>query len=124
MATMKAWINPLACIPLELPQPTDPPTPEAARLLDYLFAPESEATAEAFARRYREVASVAAAFPIAPAEPTILGKLVWPLRHALYLRVRTSRSRSPTSDSGPAISTLDRGASETPIRTRLSTMQR
>jgi hypothetical protein len=83
MATMRGWINPLACIPLELPQPTDPPSPDAAQLLEYLFAPESEATAEAFARRYREVASVAAAFPIAPAEPTILGKLVWPLRHAL-----------------------------------------
>lgn len=83
MATMRAWINPLACIPLELPQPTDPSTPDAAQLLEYLFAPEADATAEAFVRRYREIAFVAAAFPIAPAVPTILKKLVWPLRHAL-----------------------------------------
>jgi hypothetical protein len=83
MATMRAWINPLACIPIELPQATDQATPDAGRLLAYLFAPEAEVTPEAFVRRYREVAFVAAAFPFAPAEPTILGKLVWPLRHAL-----------------------------------------
>lgn len=83
MATMRAWINPLRCIPVDVPQPGDPPTPSAAQLLDYLFAPEGERTTEAFVGRYREVVSVAAAFPFAPAEPNILQKLVWPLRHAV-----------------------------------------
>ncbi len=83
MSTMRAWINPLRCNAIDVPQPGDPPTPDAARLLDYLFAPEAERTTDAFVSRYREVVSVAAAFPFAPAEPTILQKLVWPLRHAL-----------------------------------------
>lgn len=42
MATMRAWINPLRCIPVDVPQPGDPPTPDAARLLDWLFAPDAE----------------------------------------------------------------------------------
>jgi hypothetical protein len=83
MPTMSAWINPLRCIPIDAPQPGGAPTPDASELLDYLFAPEAERTAEAFAGRYRDVVSVAAAFPFAPAEPTLLQKLVWPLRHAI-----------------------------------------
>lgn len=84
MPTIRAWINPLACIPLELPpSPNTSPSPGASELLKYLFAPEAEGTVEAFVRRYREVASLPKAFPFAPAEPEILDKLVWPLRHAI-----------------------------------------
>ncbi|HET8540109.1 MAG TPA: hypothetical protein VFL83_09595, partial [Anaeromyxobacter sp.] len=83
MATMRAWINPLRCIPIALPQPGDPPTPGAGPLLHYLFDQQAERTGEAFVRRYREVEHVAAAFPFAPDEPSVLQKLVWPLHHAL-----------------------------------------
>ena len=84
MGTLRAQINPLRCLPIDLPQVTkDAPSPDAARLFEYLFDPDAEQSVEAFVRRYREVEPVAAAFPFAPAEPAILGKLMWPLRHAL-----------------------------------------
>ncbi len=81
--TFIAQVNPLRCIPIDLPQPGEPATPDAAKLLDYLLAPDAERTTDAFVRRYREVAAVAAAFPVAPAERSILQKLLWPLRHAI-----------------------------------------
>jgi hypothetical protein len=50
-------------------------------LLDYLCAPELDRGADAFVSRHREVAGIRDLFG-APAEPSILAKLVWPLRHA------------------------------------------
>jgi hypothetical protein len=61
-------------------QATDIPQPD--RLLDYLYAPEVDRSPAAFVARYKEIAAVPDPFPIVPAEPTILQKLVWPLRHA------------------------------------------
>jgi hypothetical protein len=48
--------------------------------LQYLFAPDADSSVEAFVVRYREITPND--LPIAPHESTILGKLVWPLRHA------------------------------------------
>jgi hypothetical protein len=62
---------------------TGEPRVDAPQLLAYLFAPEADGTIDAFVARYREVAFIPSAFPFAPAEPTILEKLVWPLRHAV-----------------------------------------
>jgi hypothetical protein len=81
------WINPLKCPEIDL-EPRLPnadaarATPEADRLLDYLQAPEGDRSREAFVARYEEIAAVPDPLPIVPAEPTILEKLVWPLRQA------------------------------------------
>jgi hypothetical protein len=81
MPHFAAWVNPLKCLTIEGPSPDPaPPTPE--QLLDYLFAPELDRGVDAFVSRYQEIAQVADPIPIAPAEPNILDKLVWPLRHA------------------------------------------
>ncbi len=83
MALFRAWINPLKCFDIDelVPgeRPDDPP-PE--RILDYLFAPEMEKGCAAFVARYREIAAVPDPLFVAPAEQSILDKLVWPLRHA------------------------------------------
>ncbi|MGE3425039.1 MAG: hypothetical protein AB7N24_23570 [Dehalococcoidia bacterium] len=81
------WINPLKCPEIDLlprlPDAKAPgATPAADRLLDYLQAPEADRSCAAFVARYEEIAAVADPLPIVPAEPTILEKLVWPLRHA------------------------------------------
>jgi hypothetical protein len=76
----KAWMNPLKCPEIDL-VPANSATPTAEQLLDYLFAPELDRSREAFVSRYREIANDDTMF-IAPAEPNILQKLVWPLRHA------------------------------------------
>jgi hypothetical protein len=80
------WVNPLKCPEIDLlphlPGGQPEVTPEADRLLDYLFAPEVDRSLAAFVARYREIAAVADPLPLVPAEPTILEKLVWPLRQA------------------------------------------
>lgn len=81
MPVLPAWINPLQCPEFDL-QAADSPTPGADRLLDYLFAPEDDRSPDAFVLRYREIAAVPGTLFIAPKEPTILEKLIWPLRHA------------------------------------------
>jgi hypothetical protein len=82
----QSWINPLKCPEIDLlPQPsnTQPSGPPPAdRLLDYLYAPEVDRSREAFVARYKEIAAFADPVLIVPAEPTILTKLVWPLRQA------------------------------------------
>jgi hypothetical protein len=85
MRLIEGWINPLKCPEIDLfPRAPDAPPgpPEADRLLDYLYDPEVDRSREAFVARYNEIAAIADPLPIVPAERTILGKLVWPLRHA------------------------------------------
>lgn len=81
MPLLPAWINPLQCPDID-PEPGDAPAPGPDRLLDYLFAPEADRTAEAFVARYREIPAPAGVLVIVPKESTILEKLVWPLRNA------------------------------------------
>jgi hypothetical protein len=69
------------CPEIEL-QDGEAACPPSDRLLDYLFAPEVDRRREAFVERYREVTAAADTISVAPAEPTILGKLIWPLRQA------------------------------------------
>ena len=86
MPTFQGWINPLKCPEIDLlpnlpdAQVTEIPQPD--RLLDYLYAPEVDRSPAAFVARYKEIAAVPDPLPMVPAEPTILEKLVWPLRHA------------------------------------------
>ena len=86
MKTFPGWINPLKCPEIDLlpnvpgTEVGEPPAPD--RLLDYLYAPEVDRSPAAFVARYKEIATVPDPFPVVPAEPTILEKLVWPLRHA------------------------------------------
>lgn len=82
MPTFPGWINPLKCPEIDFVngQPTIDPTPD--RLLAYLHAPQIDSSPAAFVARYKEIAAVPDPLPIVPAEPTILEKLVWPLRHA------------------------------------------
>lgn len=86
MPTFPGWINPLKCPEIDLlPNLSDAQVteiPQPGRLLDYLYAPEVDRSPAAFVARYKEIAAVSDPLPIVPAEPTILEKLVWPLRHA------------------------------------------
>jgi hypothetical protein len=83
MAGFAGWINPLKCPEIDLPpHAAAGGTPDAERLLDYLYAPEVDRSREAFVARYKEIAAVPDPLFVVPAEPTILEKLVWPLRHA------------------------------------------
>lgn len=80
MPFFRAWVNPLTCLDID-PDPASATSPTAEQLLDYLFAPELEKGNRAFVLRYREISTDDTLF-LAPAEPNILQKLVWPLRHA------------------------------------------
>jgi hypothetical protein len=80
MPLFPAWINPLKCPEIELDASVS--TPNAESLLNYLFSPEVDRSCDAFVSRYREISSTMDPLTFAPAEPTILEKLVWPLRHA------------------------------------------
>lgn len=82
MSTFQAVINPLICLDIAHSKPSDPPPP-LDRVLAFVFAPDVEATAEAFTARYRELVQIGAWLPVAPAEASILEKLVWPLRSAI-----------------------------------------
>ena len=81
MPVLPVWVNPLQCMEIDLERESSPP-PGADRILDYLFAPEATRTVNAFVRRYREIAEAPGELTVAPNEPMILEKLVWPLRHA------------------------------------------
>ena len=81
MPVLKAWVNPLKCPEIDF-QSSGSGVPAADRLLDYLFAPELERGCEIFVVRYRELAAVTDPIPMAPAESTILEKLIWPIRQA------------------------------------------
>jgi hypothetical protein len=76
------WINPLKFFALDEPSPSDSPVPSAEAFLDFLSTPGVPADAGSMAKRYREIAREPVALFITPAEPRILEKLVWPLRHA------------------------------------------
>ena len=81
MGTITAWVNPLVCPEIARSTLTDEP-PGADRLLEYAFAPDVERTSQAFVERYREISTGVDPLPLAPAEPNILAKMVWPLRSA------------------------------------------
>ena len=76
------WINPLRFFPLDEPSPSDLAVPTPVQFLEFLCAPGVPSDPESLATRYREIAPERVRLFVAPAEPRILEKLVWPLRHA------------------------------------------
>lgn len=51
-------------------------------ILRFICAPETSSDLESIVERYREISRDTTRLSVAPAEPNILEKLVWPLRHA------------------------------------------
>lgn len=81
MPLFRGWVNPLKLPELDL-NVIEQGNPTAENILDFLSAPQLDRGVDAFCQRYREIAALNDPIPVAPAEPTILEKLVWPLRHA------------------------------------------
>jgi hypothetical protein len=81
MPLFRGWVNPLKLPELDL-NVIDQGNPTAEDILDFLSAPQLDKGIDAFCQRYREITTLNDPIPVAPAEPTILEKLVWPLRHA------------------------------------------
>ena len=78
---LKAQINPLAFIEAELPSPSEPNSIRAETILSFLCPPGTLNDAQNLVERYKRISTGPTLFA-APAEPRILEKLVWPLRHA------------------------------------------
>ena len=77
----KAQINPLAFIEAELPSPSEPSSISAETILSFLCPPGTLNDTQSLVERYKRISAGPTLFA-APAEPRILEKLVWPLRHA------------------------------------------
>jgi hypothetical protein len=79
----QAFINPLAFLEVDEPWASienKPPTAET--ILSFLCPPGMPADAKSIVGRYQQISTEAVRLFAAPAEPRILEKLVWPLRHA------------------------------------------
>lgn len=80
---LKAWVNPLAFLDVELLHGSDEvPEPDAESILRFLCQPETPSDTADLVRRYQEISRESYRLSVAPAEQRILDKLVWPLRHA------------------------------------------
>ena len=77
----KAWINPLAFIEVEFPSAGEPASISPDTILSFLCPPGTPDDAKSLVERYKRISTGPKLFA-APAEPRILEKLVWPLRHA------------------------------------------
>jgi len=82
MRMMKAWINPLAFLPVDVPGRGDAPEPGLQDILAFLCPLGSPSDPSALVKRYKEISSEPVRLFAAPAEDRILDKLIWPLRHA------------------------------------------
>jgi hypothetical protein len=80
---LKAWINPVQFIELDVPwAPPGNPLPSHEALLDFLCTPGLPSDPPSLVARYREISTEKHRLFAAPVEQRILDKLVWPLRHA------------------------------------------
>lgn len=86
--TFAGWINPLQFLEVDDPWASlllpsgeaAPPTTE--QILAFLCEPGSPNDAASLVARYKEISVEPQRLFVAPSEPNILAKLVWPLRHA------------------------------------------
>src|SRR5262245_23441931 len=78
----QAWINPLAFLEVDEPWAEKGPGPTAETILSFLCPPGLPADAKSLVARYKTISTEPVRLFAAPAEPRILEKLVWPLRHA------------------------------------------
>ena len=79
--TFKGQVNPLTFINAEFPSPSGPRSISAEGILSFLCPPGTLNDAQSLVERYKKI-SAGPTLHVAPAEPRILEKLVWPLRHA------------------------------------------
>jgi len=79
--TFKAWINPLSFLEVDGPS-AQKTLPSAETILSFLCTPDIPADAQSVIERYKRISTEPVRLFAAPAEPRILEKLVWPLRHA------------------------------------------
>jgi hypothetical protein len=78
-----AWINPLAFLEVDEPWASaQDATPTAETILSFLCPPGTPADSASLITRYKRISTEPVRLFAAPAEPRILEKLVWPLRHA------------------------------------------
>ncbi len=78
-----AWINPLAFLEVDEPwSSTTDGTPTPETILSFLCPPGTPADSASLIARYKRISTEPVRLFAAPAEPRILEKLVWPLRHA------------------------------------------
>jgi hypothetical protein len=78
-----AWINPLAFLEVDEPWASMEKTPPTAEtILSFLCPPGTPTDSASLVERYKQISSEPLRLFAAPAEPLILEKLVWPLRHA------------------------------------------
>jgi hypothetical protein len=79
----QAWINPLAFLDVDQPWASiDKQQPNLDAVVGFLCPPGMPADVESLITRYKEISTEPVRLFAAPAEPRILEKLVWPLRHA------------------------------------------
>jgi hypothetical protein len=79
----KAWINPLAFLEVDEPwAPLEKTPPTAETILSFLCPPGTSTDPASLIKRYKRISTEPLRLFAAPAEPRILEKLVWPLRHA------------------------------------------
>jgi hypothetical protein len=79
----QAWINPLAFLDVDEPWASLQKTPPTAEsILSFLCPPGTSADAASLVERYKRISTEPVRLFVAPAEPRILEKLIWPLRHA------------------------------------------
>jgi hypothetical protein len=77
-----AWINPLAFLEVDQPWASTDRTPTADEILGFLCPPGTPADTVSIVERYKRISTEPVRLFAPPAEPRILEKLVWPLRHA------------------------------------------
>lgn len=81
---MEAWIRPLQILELDEPffRDTDERELAAQLFLKFMSTPGMESNASKLLERYRRISTAHEPLFAVPADPRILQKLVWPLRHA------------------------------------------
>jgi hypothetical protein len=83
MRRLKALINPLVLVDVEIPHfDVDRKLPTLEQIIEYLCPPGTPCDIESLISRYKEISTEPRKLSIAPAEQRILDKLIWPLRHA------------------------------------------
>ena len=79
----EAWINPLAFLEVDEPWVLNGNMqPSAETILSFLCPPGTAADAGSLIKRYKQISTEPVRLFAVPAEPRILEKLIWPLRHA------------------------------------------
>jgi hypothetical protein len=80
---VEGWINPLAFLDVDEPWATlGAKQPKLDAVIDFLCPPGMPTDIDSLIARYKEISTEPVRLFAAPAEPRILEKLVWPLRHA------------------------------------------